>query len=199
MEPRVPPGVFRQVVAPHEALVAQRAVEALLARVRAVVARQLVRPGELLAAVGPGTLEGALPGVDPQVGFEVGRLFVHLPAAREGAAVPLLGGLLPRRGRPLAAGHFGRLPWGLSAVPGVQPATRPLRLLLRSGAGLEALAAPDADRVRVALVQVQQNHRHHQQSPALLALFQRVLCPTRRSTGDTVCGDRDGCLRHHCG
>lgn len=61
MEPRVPPGVFRQVVAPHEALVAQRAVEALLARVRAVVARQLVRPGELLAAVGPGTLEGALP------------------------------------------------------------------------------------------------------------------------------------------
>lgn len=32
-------GVFRQVVAPHEALVTQGAVEALLARVRAVVAR----------------------------------------------------------------------------------------------------------------------------------------------------------------
>lgn len=42
LEARVPPGVFSQVVAPHEALVAQRAVEALLARVRAVVAGQLV-------------------------------------------------------------------------------------------------------------------------------------------------------------
>lgn len=56
----MPPGVFGQVVAPHETLVAQRAVEALLARVRAVVAGQLVRPRELLAAVGPGTPEGAL-------------------------------------------------------------------------------------------------------------------------------------------
>lgn len=53
--------MFRQVVAPHEALVAQRAVEALLARVRAVVTCQLVRPGELLAAVWPGALKGALP------------------------------------------------------------------------------------------------------------------------------------------
>lgn len=60
VESCVPPGVFRQVVAPHEALVAQRAVKALLTRVRAVVTRQLVRPGELLATVGPGTLEGAL-------------------------------------------------------------------------------------------------------------------------------------------
>lgn len=42
MEACVSPGVLSQVVAPHEALVAQRAVEALLARVRAVVARQLV-------------------------------------------------------------------------------------------------------------------------------------------------------------
>lgn len=60
LEARVPPGVFSQVVAPHEALVAQRAVEALLTRVRAVVTGQLVWPGELLAAVGPGTLEGTL-------------------------------------------------------------------------------------------------------------------------------------------
>lgn len=42
METCVSPGMFGQVVAPHEALVAHRTVEALLARVRAVVARQLV-------------------------------------------------------------------------------------------------------------------------------------------------------------
>lgn len=42
VEARVPPGVFSQVVAPHEALVTQWTVEALLARVRAVVTCQLV-------------------------------------------------------------------------------------------------------------------------------------------------------------
>lgn len=60
MEACVSPCVFSQVVAPHEALVAHRAVEALLARVCAVVTRQLVWARELLAAVRPGTLEGAL-------------------------------------------------------------------------------------------------------------------------------------------
>lgn len=42
MEACVSPGMFGQVVAPHEALVTQRTVEALLARVRAVVTSQLV-------------------------------------------------------------------------------------------------------------------------------------------------------------
>lgn len=42
MEACVSPGMFSQVVAPHEALVTQRAVEALLPRVCAVVTRQLV-------------------------------------------------------------------------------------------------------------------------------------------------------------
>lgn len=60
MEASVSPGVFRQVVAPHEALVAQWTGEALLARVRAVVTGQLVGPGELLTTVWPGTLEGSL-------------------------------------------------------------------------------------------------------------------------------------------
>lgn len=50
MEACVSSGMFSQVVAPDEALVTHGAVEALLARVRAVVARQLVRSGELLAA-----------------------------------------------------------------------------------------------------------------------------------------------------
>lgn len=60
MEARVSPGVLSQVVAPHEALLAHGTVEALLARVCAVVTRQLVRPGELLAAIRPGALEGTL-------------------------------------------------------------------------------------------------------------------------------------------
>lgn len=42
VEACVSPGMFSQVVAPHEALVTHRTVEALLARVRAVVTRQLV-------------------------------------------------------------------------------------------------------------------------------------------------------------
>lgn len=54
-------GVLDQVVAPHEAFVAQGAQEALLPRVSASVAGELVRPGELLVAVGPGAREGPLP------------------------------------------------------------------------------------------------------------------------------------------
>lgn len=153
--------MFGQVVAPHEALVTHWAVEALLARVCAVVARQLVGPGELLATVWPGTLKGAFTGMDPQMGFEVGRLAIHLPAAGEGAAVPLLGGLLSRRRRLPAPGLFGwqRAP----VVPGVQPVTPPLRLLLRAGfAAPEAHAAPGADSAGIAFVQVQQNPSHHQ-------------------------------------
>lgn len=49
--------VLHEVVAAHEALVAKRAAELLLPRVGAVVAGQLVRPGELLTAVGPSTWE----------------------------------------------------------------------------------------------------------------------------------------------
>lgn len=49
-----------QVVAPHEALVAQGAQEALLSRVGASVAGQLVGAGELLLAVRPGAREGSL-------------------------------------------------------------------------------------------------------------------------------------------
>lgn len=100
--------------------------------------------------------EPPLTGVDPEVGFEVGRLAVHLPTARKRTAVSLLGRLLSRRRRrrPLVPGLFGchRAP----AVPGVQPATPPLHLLLRAGvAAPEASAASGADGVRVAFVQVQ--------------------------------------------
>lgn len=56
----VAPGVLGEVVAPHEALLAQRAAELLLARVRPVVARQLVRARELFKAVWPRAGEGPL-------------------------------------------------------------------------------------------------------------------------------------------
>lgn len=49
----VPPGVLGQVVAPHEALLAQRTAELLLPCVGSVVASQLVGAGELFKAVWP--------------------------------------------------------------------------------------------------------------------------------------------------
>ena len=49
-----------QVVRSHEPLVAHRADEVLLAGVGADVARQLVRPRELLEAAVPGAGEGSL-------------------------------------------------------------------------------------------------------------------------------------------
>lgn len=55
LEVGVAAGVLDQVVAAHEALVAQRAQEALLACVCARVASQLVRTGKFFLAVGPGT------------------------------------------------------------------------------------------------------------------------------------------------
>lgn len=53
-------GVLDQVVAPHEALVAQGAQEAFFSRVGASVAGELIGAGELLLAVRPGTGEGPL-------------------------------------------------------------------------------------------------------------------------------------------
>lgn len=57
LEIGVAPGVLHQVVAAHEALVAERAPELLLPRVGAVVAGQLIRAGKLLTAVRPSTWE----------------------------------------------------------------------------------------------------------------------------------------------
>lgn len=53
-------GVLDQVVASHEALIAQGTQEAFLPRVGAGVASQLVRAGKLLLAVAPGAWEGPL-------------------------------------------------------------------------------------------------------------------------------------------
>lgn len=53
-------GMLGQVVAPHEALLAEGTAELLLTSVGSVVPRQLVRAGELLKAVGPRAGEWSL-------------------------------------------------------------------------------------------------------------------------------------------
>lgn len=60
MEVGVAACVLRQVVAPHEALLADGAAELLLARVRAIVSGQLVGARELLVALLPAAGEGPL-------------------------------------------------------------------------------------------------------------------------------------------
>ena len=82
--------VLREVVGAHELLVALRALEALLARVRAPVPLELVGAGEALAAEEPAADEGALAAVPPQVRAQVRRLAVHLVAVGDVADVLLL-------------------------------------------------------------------------------------------------------------
>lgn len=60
MEVGVAASVLRQVVAPHEALLTDGAAELLLARVRAIVPRQLVRARKLLVALLPAAGERPL-------------------------------------------------------------------------------------------------------------------------------------------
>lgn len=64
-------GMLGQVVAPGELLGAERAGEALLARVCPVVAGKLVGARELLVAVEPVAGEGALPRVGALVGLQM--------------------------------------------------------------------------------------------------------------------------------
>uniref|UniRef100_M3YR70 Uncharacterized protein n=1 Tax=Mustela putorius furo TaxID=9669 RepID=M3YR70_MUSPF len=82
--------VFAQVVAAHEALVAHRTGEALLAGVSPQVPLQLVRAREAFAAEEPVAHEGPLARVPAQVRLQVRRLPVHLAAARDVAAVQAL-------------------------------------------------------------------------------------------------------------
>ncbi|EFB24420.1 hypothetical protein PANDA_001313 [Ailuropoda melanoleuca] len=81
--------VLGQMVAPGELLGAEGAGEALLARVRPVVAGQLVGARELLVAVEPVAGERALSRVGALVGLQMRRLVIGFVAARKGAAVAL--------------------------------------------------------------------------------------------------------------
>lgn len=116
------PGMLGQVVAAHEALVADGTAELLLAGVRAVVSRQLVRARELLAAVLPAAGEGPLTCVSSQVRLEVRRFPVNFLATRVVALVLSLRGLevgttsappAPLSEAGLAAPRGPRLPLGL--------------------------------------------------------------------------------------
>ena len=100
--------VLGEVVGAHELLVALRALEALLARVRPPVPLQLVGAREPLAAEEPAADEGALPAVPPQVRPQVRRLAVDLVAVGDVADVLLL----PR----LAVGVLGPAPVAVLAV-----------------------------------------------------------------------------------
>ena len=70
-----------EVVGPAEGALAQLALERFVPRVFPVVSAELVRAGELPAAVCPAAGERLLPGVGPQVRLEVGGLGVGLVAA----------------------------------------------------------------------------------------------------------------------
>lgn len=59
LEVGVAASMLHQVVAPHEALVAQWAAELLFSCMCAVVACQLIRASKFLTAVGPGAREGS--------------------------------------------------------------------------------------------------------------------------------------------
>lgn len=72
--------VFGQVVAAHELSVTYGTGELLLTRVRALVSRELVRPGEAFVAVLPATRKRLLAGVSSKVRLQMGALEVSLVA-----------------------------------------------------------------------------------------------------------------------
>nr|Q6ZRH9.1 RecName: Full=Uncharacterized protein FLJ46347 [Homo sapiens] len=109
--------VFAQVVAAHEALVAHRTGEALLARVSPQMPLQLVRAREALAAEEPVAHEGPLARVPAQVRLQVRRLPVHLAAARNVAAVQALAPQArPGRAQPLRLLAVGAVAGGAARV-----------------------------------------------------------------------------------
>ena len=75
------------MIGPGESSVAQFTVEGLVARVFALVTRELVTAREPPAAVLPLADVGLLPGVSAEVGLQVAGLGVRLPAARMLAGV----------------------------------------------------------------------------------------------------------------
>lgn len=93
MEVGVAARVLGQVVAAHEAFVADGAAELLLACVRAVVPCQLIGARELLVAVLPAAGERPLTCVSSQVRLEVRGFPVNFLTARIVALVLSLGGL----------------------------------------------------------------------------------------------------------
>ena len=113
-----------EVVGPHEPLVADGAGEPLLAGVCSKVSLKFVGPCETFTAEQPVANEGPLPGVPPQVGFQVRRLAVDLAAPRNVATVNVSFSKVSSGGSET----FGFLAiWAVTGGPaGVSP-RRPLR------------------------------------------------------------------------
>lgn len=89
LEVRVASGVLDQVVATHEALIAQWAQEAFFTGVGAGVAGELIGAGKLLLTVRPGAWEGPLTCVCPDVCLQVGRFPVNSVASVKSALMSL--------------------------------------------------------------------------------------------------------------
>lgn len=86
---RVRPQMFGQMVRPHELLGALGALEPFLAGVGPSMALQFIRASEAFATEHPVADERSLPSVPPQMGSEMRRLSVHLIATGDMADVLL--------------------------------------------------------------------------------------------------------------
>lgn len=120
--------VFGQVVTAHEPFATVRAYEPLLPRVSPQVPLQLVGAREALATEQPVTHKRPLSRMPAQVRFQVRRLAINFPTARNVADVLFL---LPR----LIVGVVGRLTvW--TATPPAPPGCGQGRLRVQEGGNL---------------------------------------------------------------
>lgn len=119
--------VLRQVVRPHEPLVAHGTREPLLARVRPKMSLQLVGSREPFAAEQPIADEGPFARVPPQMSLQVRRLPIHFTTARNMTTMNVL---LPQMhaGRAQALGllAIGAVARGPARVPPLRSGRRNL-------------------------------------------------------------------------
>lgn len=131
----MPPRVFGQVVAAHEAPVADVANKLLLAGMRPTVAGKLIRAGKLFVAALPVTAERLFTCVCAQVSLQVGALEVGLLAAREVADIISSAGEVGLRGAAArSCWHVNRC-WGQGEELGVAQGHDSLGALWRLGDG----------------------------------------------------------------
>lgn len=163
LEVRVAAGVLHQVVAAHEPLLTHRALEFLLARVRAIVSGQLVRAGKLLQTLWPGARKRSLSCVSPHVCFQMRRFSIHFIAPGKVTQMFFRRGLVRTLDFPL----FRRAVCGDQSRGGVGSfgQRRVAALQTLAGGGIAALRV---GRHRPGFLQAGQNAGDHQQVAAFL-------------------------------
>lgn len=120
--------VFGKVVGPHEPLVTDGTSEPLLSCMSPQMSLQFVRASEPLTAEQPVTYKGPLARVPPQMRLQMRRLAVHLPAARDVAAVDvLLAEVRARRPEPLGLLTVRTVAGGPAGVAALRARRRSLR------------------------------------------------------------------------